>query len=87
MIRNLIKSTATAALLVLVVASTALAAGGAGTAPYKGTGGTIQSALQGTKTTGSPLPFTGLNLSVALAVAVGLVLAGLMMRRSGREQA
>ncbi|MFL5963651.1 MAG: hypothetical protein ACJ757_12245 [Gaiellaceae bacterium] len=84
---NLIKSTIGAATLVLVVAGTALAAGGDGAGPYAGTAGTVQTALQATKKTGTTLPFTGTNLSIVLAIALGLGLAGFAIRRSGRERA
>jgi hypothetical protein len=87
MTKHLIKSTFGAATLVLVVTATALAAGGAGTGPYAGTAGTVQNALQTTKQPGTTLPFTGLNLSIALVLALGLALAGFAIRRSGREQA
>jgi hypothetical protein len=35
---------------------------------------------------GSKLPFTGVDLSIFVAVALGLGLVGFMMRRAGREQ-
>jgi hypothetical protein len=82
---NFIKSTVGAALLVLVAAGTALA--GDGTGPYAGAAGTVQTALQSTTKTGTTLPFTGTNLSIVLAIALGLVLAGFAIRRTGRERA
>jgi len=87
MTRNLINSTIGVAMLALAAAATALAAGGAGTQPYAGTAGTVQSALQTTKSAGTTLPFTGTNLSIVLAIALGLGLAGFAIRRSGREHA
>jgi hypothetical protein len=87
MLRNLFKTVTAFALLALALAATGLAAGGSGsTAEHAGVAGTVQGALQTTKTTGSSLPFTGTNLSIFVAIALGLALVGFTMRRAGRQQ-
>lgn len=82
--RKLTYMTTAFALLVLAVAGTALAGAGAA-AENNGTAGTVASALQTTKHS-STLPFTGTNLGIFLAIALGLGLVGFTLRRSGREQ-
>jgi hypothetical protein len=83
MVRNVTKSTVGAAVFVLALVVVGMASA-SGTNAYKGVAGTVQSALQ-TKP-GSKLPFTGVDLSIFVAVALGLGLVGFMMRRAGREQ-
>ena len=68
---------------------TGIAVAGSATSVYAGNGGTIQAAVQSgptVKSSGS-LPFTGLNLTLAVLLAVGLLAAGLWMRRRGSAAA
>jgi|SwirhisoilCB2_FD_contig_71_6262512_length_461_multi_9_in_0_out_0_2 hypothetical protein len=70
-------------MLALATAGTALADGPQTEA---GVEGTATGALHSAKT-GSTLPFTGTNLAIFIAVAIGLGLIGFAMRRAGRSQA
>lgn len=77
-----------AILAALVVVPTALAGGGSSsTDGYAGVGGVIQTKV-GAPTThhvGGTLPFTGLNLSIVVVLALLLVAVGFGMRRFARD--
>ncbi|MBS1868208.1 MAG: hypothetical protein JSS99_00940 [Actinobacteria bacterium] len=76
----------TAIMTMLVVPATAMAADGysnvAGITQGGGTGGNEAAAVRPVETSGSSLPFTGLNLVLVLGAGVVLVSAGAMLRRS-----
>lgn len=74
------------AALAMTLTAIASAAGNAGAASESGVAGNIQNALQPTKSSGGTLPFTGVELSLVVAAAIGLALVGVLMRRAGRER-
>ncbi len=70
--------------LVFAPATTAWAAGGATSGGYGGNA-QVQGAVQKAGTTGhGTLPFTGLSLTVVVAVGALLIVTGLLMRRRHR---
>lgn len=90
--RMMMKATAVATtiLVVLVLAAGAMAA--SKPPAYRGAGPTVQSHIQGAthgvapKTVGV-LPFTGLDLALFVGAGLALLLTGGMLRRLGKRRA
>ena len=80
---------AVVAVMGAALAVTGIAVAGSATSVYAGNGGTIQAAVQSAPTVKSSgsLPFTGLNLTLAVLLAVALLASGLWMRRRGSASA
>jgi hypothetical protein len=80
-------------MLYAALGSVALAASGPSVAGYGGKAGGTQAGLGGSSggdpptTAGETLPFTGLDLAVLVGVAAALLVAGLVLRRVGRNSA
>lgn len=88
MTRSLTRGSTTLAMFAAaLVAVGAATAGSRGAGGETGVAGSVQSALQSTKTTHGTLPFTGISLTIFVAVALALCLVGFLMRRAGREHA
>jgi hypothetical protein len=79
-VRGIVRLSVVALPLLLVTASTAIAANTASEA-YGGPAGGVQNVAAGA-VGGSSLPFTGTNLVLLVVVGLGLVLTGLMLRRT-----
>jgi hypothetical protein len=73
------------AVVALTTAATALASGSGSVLHAYGGAGAYGAKLNTAAPQSGTLPFTGLDLGVALAVAVGLVVLGIVMRRAGRR--
>jgi hypothetical protein len=75
----------------VVVTGTALAGGGPALSTYGGPADVQTQLAHGAspvasvKATGGTLPFTGLDLGIAIAIAVGLVALGIASRRWGKR--
>lgn len=78
----------------LVLAPTALAAGGSAGSGYGGVGGNVQNDVQqgaldasGTESSGGSLPFTGLDLTLLVAGGMTLLVVGAGLRQAAKHKA
>jgi hypothetical protein len=69
-----------------IMAPAALSAGGSSLGTYGGRGATVQGQIESQTTTGA-LPFTGMDVSLLIAVGLLVVGVGFMIRRLGRDRA
>lgn len=88
MTRSLTRGSSAVVMFVAALVAVGVAtAGTRGAGGETGVAGSVQNAVQSSKPTTGTLPFTGVSLTIFVAVALVLCVVGVLMRRAGRDQA